>query len=185
MTKLNEPSPSADAKRLFRDAMGMFPTGVAVVTSASAEGPLGATVSSFTSVSLDPPLVLFSMARNAKSFSAWEMAETFAVNVLDETQSTLSTQFARAMSDKWSGLEPLIGEKTGAPLLPGALAWFECQTWARYDGGDHVIMVGEVVSFSHRARHGARPLVFFGSAYARLELSRAHVEQEDSFSTTG
>jgi flavin reductase (DIM6/NTAB) family NADH-FMN oxidoreductase RutF len=179
MTTSNEAS--ADAKRLFRDALGMFPTGVAVVTSATPEGPLGATVSSFTSVSLEPPLVLFSMARSAKSFSAWERTGNFAVNILDEEQSSISTKFARSLSDKWTGLDPRISETTGAPLLPDALAWFECRTWARYDGGDHLIMVGEVISFAHRPKHDARPLVFFGSNYARLEAPRTILEQQGSF----
>jgi flavin reductase (DIM6/NTAB) family NADH-FMN oxidoreductase RutF len=175
MTKAEPLAVSAVATRRFRDALGMFPTGVVVVTSLTPSGEaLGATVSSFSSVSLDPPLVLFSMARSARGFPAWQEVTSFAINVLDEMQSAISSQFACSLSDKWSGLDPLIGAKTGMPMLPDALAWFECRMWARYDGGDHVIYVGEVLDFAHRAKEHARPLVFFGGAYARLEHQELH-----------
>ncbi|MDO9440738.1 MAG: flavin reductase family protein [Beijerinckiaceae bacterium] len=158
-----------DQARLLRDVLGLFPTGVAVITALTGDGErLGATVSSFNSVSLTPPLILFSMARNAKSFPAWEVAEHFGVNILSESQSRISTQFARPMSDKWEGLDPVAGRITGAPLIRDALAWLECKTWARYPGGDHLIIVGEVLGFERLSSAQGRPLVFSASRYARL-----------------
>lgn len=158
-----------DPKRAFRGVLGLFPTGVAVITTETAAGErLGATVSSFNAVSLDPPLVLFSLARSARSFAAWNEAETFAVNVLSESQQRASSQFATAMIDKWQGLASVAGRETGLPLLCGALAWLECRTWARYDGGDHVIMVGEVLAWERPQTPSPRPLVFFNSRYAEL-----------------
>ncbi|MCO5072960.1 MAG: flavin reductase family protein [Rhizobiaceae bacterium] len=155
--------------RAFREALGNFATGVTVITTVTADGErLGTTASSFNSVSLDPPLVLFSIARNAKAFPAWQKAGAFAVNILAEDQDELSTRFARPLTDKWSGLSPEIGPAEGLPLLPGALVSMECTSFANYDGGDHVIMVGKVVSLIRR-REGARPLVFFGSKYRALD----------------
>lgn len=164
------PSMPPDEARLLRDAFGAFPTGVAVVTTRDGEGcALGATISSFSPVSIDPPLVLFSIARSARAFETWARVDAFAINVLEEGQRDVSTQFARSLSDKWNGLDPLLSEVAGLPLLRDTLAWFECRTWARYDGGDHLILVGEIIAFSNGARDDARPLVFYGSRYARLE----------------
>jgi flavin reductase (DIM6/NTAB) family NADH-FMN oxidoreductase RutF len=161
--------PQEDPKRAFRGVLGMFPTGVAVITTETPAGErLGTTVSSFNAVSLDPPLVLFSLARSARSFAAWNEASTFAISVLSESQQRLSSQFAAAMTDKWKGLTAVPGRETGLPLLGGALAWFECRTWARYDGGDHVIMVGEVLAWERSQGESSRPLVFFNSRYAEL-----------------
>jgi flavin reductase (DIM6/NTAB) family NADH-FMN oxidoreductase RutF len=133
---------------------------------------IGATVSSFNSVSLDPPLILFSIARSAKAFPAWQRVEGFAVNFLGEDQSALSTRFARALADKWKGIRPLRGVATNAPLLPDALASLECRPYAQYDGGDHVIFVGQVLSLQLRSIPDPRPLVFFGSRYRRLDPER-------------
>jgi flavin reductase (DIM6/NTAB) family NADH-FMN oxidoreductase RutF len=156
-----------DAKA-FRELLGTFATGVTVITTITADGErLGTTASSFNSVSLDPPLVLFSIARSAWSFDAWQQAGGFAVNILAEEQDDISTRFARPRTDKWSGLVPEAGTAAGLPLLPGALASMECVSYAKYDGGDHVIMVGRVVSLRRRQSHG-RPLLFFGSRYRAL-----------------
>lgn len=159
------------APKDLRDVLGSFATGVTVITSRTREGErLGTTASSFNSVSLDPPLVLFSLARNAKSFDAWQRVDGYAVNVLSEHQDGLSTRFARAMTDKWEGIVPVDGPALGLPLLPGALATLECATHARYDGGDHVIMVGRVVSLRGQPPN-LGPLVFFGSRYRRLDAA--------------
>jgi len=161
-----EDTPFSD--REFRDVLSHFATGVAVMTSVGLDGSrLGATVSSFNSVSLDPPLVLFSIGRNAKAFASWEAAQAFTVNILAEAQSDVSTRFARAMSDKWQGIEPRAG-KNGAALLPGAVAWLECASYAKYDGGDHLIIVGRVEGLALR-EPGCRPLIFFGGKYRRLD----------------
>ena len=155
--------------RDFRDVLGTFATGVTVITTVTAAGEkLGSTVSSFNSVSLDPPLVLFSIARNAKSFEAWQEARGFAVNVLAEEQVDISNRFGRPLADKWGALAFVSGAVCRFPLIPGALAAMECVHFANYDGGDHLILVGRVVSIS---RHPAsrRPLVFHGGRYRVLD----------------
>ena len=162
----------AFSDRDFRDALGRFASGVVVITGLTDEGArLGATVSSFSSVSLDPPLVLFSIARSARAFPAWETIKRFAVNILAEEQSAISTRFARSLTDKWEGIAPRSGAN-GAPLLPGALAWLECTSHAKYDGGDHLILVGHVDALTIHTASDARPLVFFGGKYRRLDSDR-------------
>jgi flavin reductase (DIM6/NTAB) family NADH-FMN oxidoreductase RutF len=167
--------PRSFSDRDFRDALGLFATGVVVITSAGntdgdRSGYLGATVSSFSSVSLDPPLILFSIGRHSRAFAAWQSVDKFAVNILSENQSALSTRFARALTDKWDGVSvcPGLG---GAPLLSDALAWIECRSYAKYDGGDHLIIVGEVLSLRARSEAVARPLIFFGGKYRQLDVN--------------
>lgn len=154
------------AARPLRDVLGSFPTGVAVVTATAPGGELyGVTVNSFNSVSLDPPLVLFSLCRNLLSLDGIVKAGAFAINFLRDDQAHLSVSFANARSDKWRGVEFRPGV-TGSPILVPALAVLECQLYAQYDGGDHVIVVGQVVHVEmDSARH---PLVFFRGRYHRL-----------------
>lgn len=153
-------------QREFRNSLGNFVTGVTVVTAMTDDGErVGMTVSSFNSVSLDPPLVLFSVDRNALSLAAFQKAKGFAVNVLGEHQHELSNRFARKAEDKWSGVDHTIGE-TGCPLLPEAVAWFECQPYAQYDGGDHIIFVCRVLKFD--VDPAGRPLVFYKGKYCNL-----------------
>jgi flavin reductase (DIM6/NTAB) family NADH-FMN oxidoreductase RutF len=157
--------------RDLRDALGCFPTGVAIITAVSEqEERLAATVSSFNSVSLDPPLVLFSLARSAKSLENWKRAKQFAVNVLGENQSDTSTRFARSMSDKWEGVDPLPATLVKAPLIRDALAHFECEMSAQHDGGDHIIFIGRVVHLSRTSLKSPRPLIFACGQYRRLDL---------------
>jgi flavin reductase (DIM6/NTAB) family NADH-FMN oxidoreductase RutF len=159
--------------REFRDALGLFATGVTVVTGISGDGArLGATISSFSSVSLDPPLVLFSLSRRATGFMAWSTVESFAVNILAEDQSAISTRFARAMTDKWQGLAPAYGVN-GSPLLNEALAWIECSPYGQHDGGDHLIFVGRVDRLTVRDREQFRPLLFFRGKYRRLDSEQS------------
>ncbi|WP_158808023.1 flavin reductase family protein [Beijerinckia sp. L45] len=166
MNETDRPFTSRD----LRTQLGLFPTGVAVITAVTDTGvKLGATVGSFASVSLDPPLVSFNMARSSNAFDAWASVGTFAVNVLSQEQSDVSTRFARALSDKWEGLEPAAGAVIDAPLLPEALAWFECITYAVHAAGDHAIILGEVQCFRRAAQMPMKPLVFFGGKYRRLE----------------
>ena len=157
------------SSRQFRDTLSLFASGVVVVTSIARTGErLGLTVSSFSSLSLEPPLILFSINRNARSFSAWETAEHFAVNVLAEHQSALSTRFARALSDKWASLD--VGrDQYGSPTLPGALAVLSCSAYQRLNGGDHMILVGHVDALATSGPSEARPLIFFAGAYRRLD----------------
>ncbi len=150
----------------FRAALGQFATGITVVTAPTEEGPpIGITVNSFSSVSLDPPLILFSVARTLKSFDAMIAADAFSVNVLTSDQEELSNQFAASDGDKWADVSWMEGEG-GCPVLSGTLATFECAPWAQYDGGDHVILVGEVRHIQSADAGGA--LVYFQSRYAHL-----------------
>ena len=154
--------------RELRDAMGRFATGVTVVTGIGADGgPVGVTVNSFNSVSLEPPLVLFSLDRAANSMAPFSDCRHFAVNVLGEHQAELSEAFAaRDGADKWTGVSWRPG-RNACPLLADALAIFECTTETTHDGGDHVIFVGRV---DHVAmRPSGRPLLYFRGDYARID----------------
>lgn len=154
--------------RKFRGVLGRFATGVAVVTAEVGGVKLSVTVSSFNSVSLEPPLVLFSIARSALGFDLWQQAEHFAVTVLAAHQQELSNRFGRAGGDKWLGIDVARGLYS-APLIPDGLAYFECKVYARYDGGDHQIVVGEVLHFYEaEAAQAAGPLVFYGGRYRHL-----------------
>jgi flavin reductase (DIM6/NTAB) family NADH-FMN oxidoreductase RutF len=159
--------------RELRDALGLFPTGVTVVTTVTPAGErVGATVSSFNSVSLRPPLILFSMARGSKAFAVWRAARRFAVNVLAQDQSKLSTAFARALTDKWDGILHRVGTD-GMPLLADSLTCLECERYAHYDGGDHLIIVGRIVALHAGKRSDTGPLVFFRSRYEQLAVPRS------------
>ncbi len=152
--------------REFREAMGSFATGVTIVTAVAPSGELlGITANSFNSVSLSPPMVLFSLARRAYSLRSFEASEHFAVNVLREGQDALSTTFATALIDKWVDVDYETWE-TGCPVFPDALAVFECATRFRYEGGDHVIFVGEVLKL--RTDNGGKPLLFFRGGYRAM-----------------
>jgi flavin reductase (DIM6/NTAB) family NADH-FMN oxidoreductase RutF len=149
----------------FRLALGAFATGVTVITTRGPKGELvGNTASSFNSVSLEPPLVLWSLSRTAYSFKAYLAADHFAVNVLRQGQEELSVRFAKSLGEKWQGVEYETWE-TGCPILPNALAIFECKTAYTYQGGDHVIFVGEVINFDYDP--DGKPLVFWRGSYHR------------------
>ena len=157
------------SERGFRDVLGLFATGVAVITTVAKDGVLvGTTVSSFNSVSLSPPLILFSIARAAFGFSTWLEAKHYAVNILREDQSELSTRFARGGTDKWQGITPGTGVGSTV-VLPDSLASLECESYAQYDGGDHVIIVGRVISFASSVAPRPRPLLFFPGRYRQLD----------------
>ena len=147
----------------FRTALGMFATGVTIVTARAADGSLvGLTANSFNSVSLAPPLVLWSLSRAAASLSAFSDGSHYAINVLAADQKALAERFALRGADRWSGVA--FGDGIGgAPLLHGAAATFECFNRSRYEEGDHVIFVGEVERCSHRS--GASPLLFHGGRF--------------------
>lgn len=162
-----------DAQRQFRNTLGMFATGVAVITAPRGEGvPVGITVASFNAVSLDPPLILFSVDRRCLSLGDLSAAPRYAVNVLAEAQQDVSNRFAKASSGKWDGIDFSARQDREHVLLPDALATFECEPYAQHDGGDHVIFIGRVVN--HQARHDGRPLIFFGGRYRVLEEIPAH-----------
>lgn len=150
----------------FRKALGLFPTGVAIVSGRAAGGQLlGMTVSSFNSVSLDPPLVLFSVARSAAGFGAWEAMPKYGISVLARSQDDLSTRFSKSQADKWALVRPVYGTHD-VPLIPGALVGFTCERYAVHDGGDHAIFVGKVLELNAVATPAAEPLVFYAGRYA-------------------
>ena len=157
--------------RQFRNALGTFATGVAVITTRGPRGELvGNTANSFNAVSLEPPLVLWSLGRSALSFKAYLSTDHFAINVLREEQRHLSTTFAQALADKWSDLAFETWD-TGCPILTEALANFECRTRATYEGGDHVIFLGEVIRM--RSVGDGRPLLYFRGDYSALKPAEA------------
>jgi flavin reductase (DIM6/NTAB) family NADH-FMN oxidoreductase RutF len=152
--------------REFRDALGCFATGIAVATARAADGrPVGMTINSFASVSLDPPLVLWSIARTATGFAAFRDAGHFTINVLREEQRAVSVRFAGQADDRWEGIA-VERWTTGAPVITGSLAVIECTTEAIHEGGDHLILVGRVLRLA--SDRSGRPLVYFAGRYAGL-----------------
>ncbi|WP_142846953.1 flavin reductase family protein [Telmatospirillum sp. J64-1] len=152
--------------RSFRKALGCFPTGVTVVTTVSETGqPVGVTVSAFSSLSLEPPLVLFCLDKKNNSLEALRASGHFVINVLRDDQRELSIRFSSRMEEKWKGLS-YDSWVTGSPVLPGCLANIECRTSEVIDGGDHAIFIGQVVRLE--SRPAGQPLVYFRGAYADI-----------------
>jgi 3-hydroxy-9,10-secoandrosta-1,3,5(10)-triene-9,17-dione monooxygenase reductase component len=161
---LTRPRPELDG-RDFRTALGCFPTGVCLITTLAPGGErVGLTVNSFSSVSLDPPMVLWSLARSANCAPVFRDAEYFAINVLGAGDQALSSHFAKSGPDKFAAFAerfaPGVG---GVPVLTGAVATFECHSRHRYYGGDHIIVIGVVERYSHTDR---KPLIFCRGQYA-------------------
>jgi 3-hydroxy-9,10-secoandrosta-1,3,5(10)-triene-9,17-dione monooxygenase reductase component len=149
----------------FRTILGHFATGVTVVTGHGPDGPVGLAVNSFTSVSLDPPLVLVCMARTSSTWPTIRDGGSFAVNILGEHQEDTSRRFGASSGDRFEGVGWSPG-KTGSPILRDAIAYVECVIDAEHEGGDHVIVVGRVVELGQPADGG--PLLFWRGGYARL-----------------
>jgi flavin reductase (DIM6/NTAB) family NADH-FMN oxidoreductase RutF len=161
-------TPNFDPKA-FRAALGQFATGVTVITTRTESGQLiGITASSFNSVSLDPPLVLWSLATRSASMPVFRTNSHYVVNVLAASQLELCRRFATVKGDRFAGVSHAAGD-SGMPVLDGAIAWFECHNRSRYDEGDHVIFVGEVERCGMRPPEtpGA-PLVFHGGEFHTL-----------------
>jgi flavin reductase (DIM6/NTAB) family NADH-FMN oxidoreductase RutF len=151
--------------REFRDALGAFSTGITIVTALGPRGEkVGMTVNSFSSVSLEPALILWSIDRNASCYSEFIACNHYAVHILSAEQKTLSNLFSSRDNDQFSGL---VCDKGIAdlPLLPDYSACFQCAAEHQYDGGDHVILVGRVLAFCDR---GAAPLLYYRGGYASL-----------------
>ena len=141
----------------------MFATGVTIVTARTPEGVLvGLTANSFNSVSLSPPLVLWSLSQSASSMAAFSTGSHYAINILSAGQKALAERFASRHEDRWTDVAFTEGA-SGAPLLAGSAATFECFNRSRYEEGDHVIFVGEVERCSHQA--GAAPLLYHGGRF--------------------
>jgi 4-hydroxyphenylacetate 3-hydroxylase, reductase component len=153
--------------RAFRDALGSFPTGVAVITAAPADDAhVGITVNSFTSVSLDPPLVLWCMDRRSHRHDLFWQATGFTVSILGTEHREVSARLARPGEHSLDGI-PLLKTELGPPGLADSLAIFECATEKRLEGGDHTIFLGRVLNFSRPSQ--SAPLVFFRGRYSALE----------------
>ncbi|KRB29695.1 flavin reductase [Mesorhizobium sp. Root172] len=149
-------------KRKFRSALGTFTTGVTIVTTRAQDGtPVGLTANSFSSVSLDPPMILWSLAKRSRCLPAFESGEHWAVHILSHRQEELSNRFGRAGEDKFDQVETERGAG-GVPLLPNCAARMQCKTAFKYEGGDHIIFVGEVLEFD---RSDVAPLVFQSGEY--------------------
>lgn len=156
--------------RDFRSALGQFATGVTVITTVTPDGRrVGMTANSFTSVSMDPPLVLWCPGKRVPSLEAFSESSHFAINVLSSGQQLLSRQFATPAEDKFVGVAVSEGV-AGLPILEGTVATFQCRTVARHDAGDHVIYVGEVEEYRHSS---GPPLVFHAGAYRETALHAA------------
>lgn len=156
-------TPDADSSRQLRDAFGKFATGVTVITAQSADGPVAIVANSFSSVSLDPALVLWSVDRAARRFPYFEGADHYAIHVLAAEQQDLCTQVARDAH----ALQSIAHDRNadGVPLLDHCLARFECRRVAAHDAGDHVIIVGQV---QRTAMRDGAPLTFFAGGFGTL-----------------
>src|SRR5438128_7465264 len=163
---LTRPRPELD-QRDFRTALGTFPTGVCLITTLGPGGErVGLTVNSFSSVSLDPPMVLWSLARSANCAAVFRDAEYFAINVLAATDAVLSSHFAKPGADKFAAFaERFSAGLGGAPLLEGTVANFECHSRYRKYGGDHIILIGVVERYRHTE---LPPLLFHRGRYGAL-----------------
>lgn len=161
----------------FRNALGQFATGVTIITTRAADGsPVGLTANSFSSVSLDPPLVLWSLAKTAKSLAVFTQTEHWAIHILAADQLDLSNRFAAKIDNKFDGVDTETGI-ADLPLLSHYAARFQCRTTYQYEGGDHIIFVGEVLDFQ---KSGQEPLLFHSGKYARARPHHKVIEKEQA-----
>ena len=156
--------------QVMRDVLGHFASGVTVVTADTADGPIGFTCQSFSSLSLDPPLVALAPARTSTTWPRLRDIGRFCVNVLAEDQSGLSAAFARSGTDKFAGVH-WRSSPYGSPVLDDVVAWIDCTLWAEYDGGDHTIVAARVLDLG--ADPHRRPLLFHRGRYGLPEPSGA------------
>jgi 3-hydroxy-9,10-secoandrosta-1,3,5(10)-triene-9,17-dione monooxygenase reductase component len=161
----NLAAPDFDAAR-FRQVLGHFATGVVVIAGLQDRTPVGLTVQSFTSLSLDPPLVSFAVGRNSSTWPKLREAGAFSINMLAEDQEALCRTFATSGADKFAGVGWKAGA-TGSPLLNDVLAWIECRVEVEHDAGDHILVIGRVVDLDI-GREG-RPLLFYRGGFGRFE----------------
>lgn len=152
--------------KLLRTAMARYATGVCVATTTAADGtPAGLTITSFNSLSLDPPLILWSLGLNSSNLETFRSSDRFAINLLGAGMIELARRFSRSGGDKFAGMQVETG-RTGVPLIPDALVQLECVTEAQHLVGDHILFIGRVVEVS--VRGGGEPLVFCNSAFDGL-----------------
>lgn len=159
-------TPPETPARALRNAFGRYATGIAVITTKTADGRFtGVTVNSFGSVSLDPPLIQFSLGRQTNSLQNFERETHFMVNVLAQHQKDLSSAFTKPAMLRWDDIPHRVSEKTGCPVLVGTLATFDCERHAVVDAGDHRMFIGKVLDF--QSMQGA-PLLYFQGAYCTV-----------------
>ena len=154
--------------RVMREVLGHFASGVTVVTADTTEGPLGFTCQSFSSLSLEPPLVVFAPGRTSRTWPRLREIGRFCINVLAEDQTGLSQSFARSGTDKFAGV-PWSRSRLGSPVLEDVVAWIDGELWAEYDGGDHTLVVARVLDLG--ADPARRPLLFHRGSYGLLDAS--------------
>ena len=173
----NEPLTDASPDTAtLRRALGCFVTGVTVVTTRDAGGvPLGFTANSFTSVSLDPPLVLVCVGHEVEGLDVYRRCSRFAINVLGDSQRALSDRFATERPDRFGGVRWRDGAH-GVPILEGCIAALECTSWRRIEAGDHMILIGRVLRCEDS---GGRPLVYWRGSYRCLPSDRDDIAHED------
>ncbi|WP_159500616.1 flavin reductase family protein [Microbacterium sp. 18062] len=161
-----EPVPGLDA-RVLRDALGHYASGVTIVAAVVDGEPAGFTCQSFYSVSLDPPLVSFSVMRTSTTYPRIRPGGRFSINVLSRDQHDISSQFARSGTDKWAGVD-WSPTDAGNPVIADTLMWLDCELWAEHEAGDHLIVIGRVLQHSPAEWHSRDPLLFFKGKYRHL-----------------
>ena len=151
----------------FREALGHYASGITVIASHIDDEPIGFTCQSFYSVSMDPPLVSFSVMASSASYPKIRKAGRFVVNILSDEQVDVSNQFARRGTDKWNGIEwntsPL-----GNPIIAGSLHWLDCEIYAEHEAGDHMIVIGEVKALNLQKAVETQPLLYFKGQYRNI-----------------
>lgn len=151
----------------FRDTLGLYASGITIITGVDRQGPIGFTCQSFYSVSTDPPLISFSVMKTSTTYPRIRQSGRFAVNVLSHHQQEVSNQFARKGTDKWAGIQ-WNRTRAGTPVLEDTLMWLDCQIWAEHDAGDHLIVLGKVSEMTRADRPHHEPLLYFKGRYRHL-----------------
>ncbi|RKT35792.1 flavin reductase (DIM6/NTAB) family NADH-FMN oxidoreductase RutF [Microbacterium sp. AG1240] len=161
-------APPAIDPRVFRDTLGHYASGITVVSAIADGEPVGFTCQSFYSVSVDPPLVSFSVMRTSTTYPRIAAGGRFTVNVLAHDQHHISNQFARKGTDKWAGIA-WRPARSGNPVIDATLMWVDCEAWAEYEAGDHLVIIGRVVEMSSPEWHTGSPLLYFKGGYRHLQ----------------
>jgi flavin reductase (DIM6/NTAB) family NADH-FMN oxidoreductase RutF len=164
--ELEHEAATFDQARL-RQVMGHFATGVTIITAMDGDEPVGLTAQSFTSLSLDPPLILFAPGKTSSTWPRIEKAGYFTVNILGEAQEAVCRTFAVSGGDKFSEVAWVPSEISGSPLLDDVLAWVDCSVIATHDAGDHVIVVGRVLDLG--VEQEGKPLLFYRGGFGTFD----------------
>lgn len=171
-------SSNADQGR-FRDTVGHYASGITIITGHDSQGPIGFTCQSFYSVSVDPPLVSFSVMKTSTTYPRIRDTGTFAVNILAAGQETVSNQFARRGTDKWTGIS-WRSTRRNSPVLDGSLAWLDCTVYAEHDAGDHIIVVGHVTELGAPQARQPDPLIYYKGQYRTTKPASAQQAADSS-----